>query len=71
MASLPAFIPLARGSVSCPRDPSTKMPAIPASPMTAADITESPAGNSTSAAYNLISVDPLTGRATLLYQRVQ
>lgn len=70
LASTPEYIPLARGGITFPHDPSTKMPVIPSSPMKAGDITESPPGNSTSSAYNLVEIDPLTGRATLHFQKL-
>ena len=60
------YIPLARGSVSPAIDPSTK--ALQFGP---ASMLESPPGNSTSSAYNLVDIDPLTGRATLRFQQVQ
>ena len=34
-------------------------------------VSEVPPGNSTSSAYNLVDIDPLTGRATLRFQKVQ
>lgn len=70
MASTSEFIPLARGSVSFPHDPSSKMPIIPSSPMSPSDVTENPPGNSTNSAYNLVEIDPLTGRATLHFQKL-
>jgi hypothetical protein len=60
------YIPLARGSVLPAMDPSTK--ALQFSP---ADVSETPPGNSTSSAYNIVDIDPLTGRATLRFQKVQ
>ena len=60
------YLPLARGSVWPALDPSTKsMLFNPPS------VTEMPPGNSTDSAYNLVDIDPLTGRATLRYQQVQ
>jgi len=61
-----AYIPLAQGSVSYSLDPATKTPLIPstASPVQPSDITENPPGNSTSISYNVIDINPLTGRAT-------
>lgn len=70
MANLPEYIPLERGNVTDPRDPTSKAPVIPPTPMTANDITESPPGNSTNSGYNLVEIDPLTGRATLHFQKL-
>ena len=52
-------IPLARGSVSPAIDPTTR-----AFVFGSPQVAEVPAGNSTNA-YNIIHIDPLTGRATL------
>jgi type II secretory pathway pseudopilin PulG len=60
------YIPLARGSVLPAMDPSTK--ALQFSP---ADVSETPPGNSTSSAFNIVDIDPLTGRATLRFEKVQ
>ena len=60
------YIPLARGTVAAATDPATKTPLF--SPP---DVTETPPGNSTSSAYTLVDIDPLTGRATLRFQQVQ
>ncbi len=70
MANLPEYITLERGSVTFPRDPVSKAPVIPPTPMVANDITESPLGNSTNSGYNLVEIDPLTGRATLHFQKL-
>ena len=59
-----AYIPLVQGSVSYSLDPATKSPLIPASPLQPGDITENPPGNSTNISYNVIDINPLTGRAT-------
>ncbi len=59
------IIPLAKGSISFPRDPNTKQP-IPGLPM----VTESPPGNWTNA-YNLVSIEWLTGRARGIQQEVR
>lgn len=69
MATAPEYIPLARGSVSFGIDPTTKTPQL--TTVNPNDVTENPPGNSTSSAYTLVRIDPLTGRATLLYQKVQ
>jgi type II secretory pathway pseudopilin PulG len=53
------YIPLARGSVSPAWDPATKV-----YQLSQPDISEVPPGNSVNA-YNIIDIEPLTGRATL------
>ena len=60
------YIPLARGTVAAARDPVSK--ALQFNPP---DVSEMPPGNSTSSAFNLVDIDPLTGRATLRFQKVQ
>ncbi len=60
------YIPLARGSVFPAMDPSSKT--LQFNPPL---ISEVPPGNSTNSAYNLVDIDPLTGRATLRSQKVQ
>ena len=65
-ASRDEYIPLARGSVFPAMDPSSKVLQF-SSPI----VSETPPGNSASSAYNIVDVDPLTGRATLLFQKVQ
>jgi hypothetical protein len=62
-------IPLARGSVGFGYDATTKAPLLTV--VNPGDVTEIPSGNSTSSAYNIIDIEPLTGRATLLFQKVQ
>ncbi len=62
----PEVIPLARGSVSFPRDPTTKLALASGMP----SFTELPAGNATNT-YNLIVVDWLTGRAKAIQQEVK
>ncbi len=59
-------IPLVKGSVMAPANPVTK-----ALELATAQIIESPPGNSTNMTYNIIHIDPLTGRATLLYHVMQ
>ncbi len=56
---------MARGSVSPAMDINKVLQFGPVS------VLESPAGNSTNSAYNLVDIDPLTGRATLRFQKVQ
>lgn len=69
-----AYIPLAQGNVSYPMDGTTKSPIIPSGGVTSGDITENPPGNSgignNNLSYNVIDVDPLTGRATLQYHKL-
>ena len=65
-ASRDEYIPLARGSVLPAMDPSTK-----AFQLNSPSVSEMPPGNSTSSAFNLVDIDPLTGRATLRFQTVQ
>ena len=60
------YIPLARGSVYPALDPSSK-----ALQFNSPSVSELPPGNSTGSAYNLVDIDPLTGRATLRFQKVQ
>lgn len=69
LADRDEYIPLARGSVLVQRNPQTKMPvlSIPNLP----GIQETPPGNSTNSAYNIVHVDHLTGRAVLEYERSQ
>jgi prepilin-type N-terminal cleavage/methylation domain-containing protein len=66
-----ADIPLAQGSVAYPFDSQTKISVIPTTPLTASAVVESPPGNSTNITYNVIHVDPLTGRAALQFHQVQ
>ena len=66
-----AYIPLAQGSVGYSLNPATKMPVIPTSPVTASDIQEKPPGNSTNISYNVIDINPLTGRASLQKYQMQ
>ena len=70
-AGLGADIPLAQGSVSYPLDPQTKIPQVPNLPLGANAVAESPVGNSTNVTYNVVHIDPLTGRATLEFHHVQ
>ena len=65
-ASQHEYIPLARGSMLPAMDPSSK--ALQFNPP---DVSETPPGNSASSAYNIVDIDPLTGRATLRFQKVQ
>jgi prepilin-type N-terminal cleavage/methylation domain-containing protein len=65
-ASQDEYIPLGRGSVLPAMDPSSK-----AFQLSAPLVSEDPPGNSTNSAYNLVDIDPLTGRATLKFQQVR
>jgi hypothetical protein len=58
-------IPLAQGSVVYGKDGTTRMLEV-GSPQ----ITENPPGNTTNISYNIVHIDPLTGRATLLYHKI-
>jgi prepilin-type N-terminal cleavage/methylation domain-containing protein len=58
-------IPLARGTVSFSRDPSTRAP-LPNSP----SITEQPPGNATNS-FNVINIDWVTGRARAIQQEAK
>jgi prepilin-type N-terminal cleavage/methylation domain-containing protein len=59
-------IPLAQGNVSPAIDPATKMLQLTSAP----DISEIPPGNSTNVSYNVVDIDPLTGRATLQFYKM-
>lgn len=59
-------IPLTQGNVTPGIDPNTR--ALVAGN---AGVVETPLGNSTNISYNVIHIDPLTGRATLEYHKMQ
>jgi prepilin-type N-terminal cleavage/methylation domain-containing protein len=59
-------IPLAKGSVMAAANPATK-----ALQLAPAQTIETPPGNDTNITYDVIHIDPLTGRATLLYHVMQ
>ncbi len=59
------YIPLARGTVAPAIDPATR-----AFQLNPPQVSENPPGNSTNI-YNLIDIDPLTGRATLEEPKLQ
>jgi hypothetical protein len=63
-----AYIPLAQGTVGYGVDVK-KQPTFTTVPPNA--ITENPPGNSTSISYQVIDVDPLTGRAHMLGHQIQ
>ena len=62
-----AYIPLAQGTVSYGIDVNKNALPTVVQPK---DIAESPPGNSASISYNVIDVDPLTGRAKLLVHHI-
>ena len=66
-----ADIPIAQGSVAYAFDPQTKTSIVSSTPLTSGAVAENPPGNSTNITYNVVHIDPLTGRATLLYHHVQ
>ena len=59
------YIPLAQGAVSYATDVDKALVLGPA------DFAENPPGNSTNSMFNIIRIDRLTGRTTLLQQKVQ
>ena len=59
-------IPLAQGSLITAKDPTTRQLQIGAP-----QVVEMPPGNTTNISYNVVHIDPLTGRATLLYHKMQ
>ena len=63
------YIPLAQGSVAYGYNGSTKSPTL--TKVADSDVTETPAGVSTSSAFTLVHIDALTGRARLEFQKVQ
>lgn len=64
LATRHEYIPLVRGSVIPAVDANTKMFLVTNAPFGSPQVYEVPPGNSTSA-YNIINIDPLTGRVTL------
>ena len=65
MAALPEYIPLARANIVPGVDAETKT-----FQLRSPQVIEAPPGNSTNA-YNIIDIDPLTGRATLQQPKMQ
>lgn len=59
-------IPLAQGSIIAGKDPTTHAPI-----MGPPGVNEIPPGNSTNISYTIVHIDPLTGRATLEYHKMQ
>ena len=70
MAAVHEYIPLARGGVLPAIDPNTRAYVLVNPPAGLPTVIENPTGNSTNA-YNIIDIDPLTGRATLQTPQVQ
>ncbi|MGA3162976.1 MAG: prepilin-type N-terminal cleavage/methylation domain-containing protein [Verrucomicrobiota bacterium] len=64
------YIPLARGSVSPAINVATRAFVLLPPPAGSPSVSELPPGNSTST-YNIIDIEPLTGRATLQQPKVQ
>jgi prepilin-type N-terminal cleavage/methylation domain-containing protein len=65
LADRDEYIPLAKGSISLARDPSTK-----ALQFASPDVMEMPPGNSTNISYNIVHIDRLTGRAVLEFYKM-
>jgi prepilin-type N-terminal cleavage/methylation domain-containing protein len=65
LADRDEYIPLAKGSISLARDPSTK-----ALQFAKPDVMEMPPGNSTNISYNIVHIDRLTGRAVLEFYKM-
>lgn len=61
-----AYIPLAQGIVAFGFDGTTKRPQ-----PTIATVDETPPGNSTNISYNIVDIDPLIGRARLMFYKLQ
>jgi prepilin-type N-terminal cleavage/methylation domain-containing protein len=59
-------IPLAQGSLATAKDPNTRQLLVGPP-----QVFEIPPGNATNISYNVVHIDPLTGRATLLYHKMQ
>ena len=64
IASRDEYIPLAQGAVSYAVNPNKALLFAPPAP------TENPPGNSANSMYHLVHIDRLTGRATLLQQKL-
>ena len=62
-----AYLPLAQGTVSFGHDANKQPTPTTVNPP---DITEVPPGNSSSISYNVIDIDPLTGRGKLLLHKI-
>jgi prepilin-type N-terminal cleavage/methylation domain-containing protein len=66
LAARDEYIPLAQGSVLPAINVPTKTFVLSGAP----EVTETPPGNSTNITYNIIDIDPLTGRATLRFHKM-
>jgi prepilin-type N-terminal cleavage/methylation domain-containing protein len=66
VATRDEYIPLAQGSVTPSINPATKTFVLTGIPQ----VTENPPGNSTGLGYNIIDIDPLTGRAVLRFHKM-
>jgi prepilin-type N-terminal cleavage/methylation domain-containing protein len=66
LATRDEYIPLAQGSVSPAINVGTKTFVLSGSPQ----VTEAPPGNSTNITYNIVDIDPLTGRAVLRFHKM-
>lgn len=64
------YIPLAQGSVSPAINLATKAYVINNLSPGLPQVSETPAGNSTNLSYNIIDIDPLTGRAVLRFNKM-
>ena len=65
------YVPLIKGSASPALNPGTRTYVLNPPPGGSPTVTEIPAGNSTDISYNIVDIDPLTGRATLQFFQVQ
>jgi hypothetical protein len=59
-------IPVSQGSIITAKDPTSRQLQV-GSPQ----VIEMPPGNTTNISYNVVHIDPLTGRATLLFHKMQ
>jgi prepilin-type N-terminal cleavage/methylation domain-containing protein len=66
----PEYIPLAQGSVLPAINTTTKALQLGSGNNYSPDVLEVPPGNSTNISYRIVDIDPLTGRATLLYHKM-
>lgn len=62
-----AYLPLAQGRVDYGRDVNKALQLTDVLP---GNVVEIPPGNSTNISYNVIDIDPLTGRATSLFYKM-
>jgi prepilin-type N-terminal cleavage/methylation domain-containing protein len=66
LATRDEYIPLAQGGVFPSINPATKTFTLTGYPQ----VSENPSGNSTGLGYNIVDIDPLTGRAVLRYHKM-